>query len=43
MRDFVCHKCFQIMFLMNVLASFYHLKAKFNKMIVVFIMGAIVH
>ena len=30
------------MFVINILTSFYHLKAKFNKTTIVFIMGAIV-
>ena len=41
-REFTWDNCFQIMFVI-ILTSFYHLKAKFNKTIIVSIMGAITH
>ena len=41
-REFTWDNCFQIMFVI-LLTSFYHLKAKFNKTIIVSIMGAITH
>ena len=42
-REFVWDDFFQIMLVINILTSFYHLKAKFNKLIIVFIIGAIGH
>ena len=41
-REFLWDNTFQIMFLINILTSFYHLKAKFSKTIIL-IMRVIAH